>query len=280
MAQFWNGHHTNVSVFMLLLLLCLNLPIDSSSNSCSVDLHGCDYSVSVTPKSKCKPTDFHDIVDVKRYRIKRSETSEDDNAPITKAEFKKLSKKVSKTVDKLSVRVLRWWRKLARKMDELHNKGPKERSLADTNHNCPERFIGIKDWTSCYLLSNFNTSWYDAKDYCGAFEGDLVSMGTVKEHFLLTFLIKNDPDLRKANGWWTSGSYFSNRKQWIWTSNNYNKQFTFIKWGEGEPNEEASQCMLLKKDDDHKWHDEICTKRYNFICEVQTTNHVSNLMTT
>jgi hypothetical protein len=75
-----------------------------------------------------------------------------------------------------------------------------------------------------------------------------------------------------APGWWTSGTFMVRTKQWMWSAHLYVKPFTFIKWARDEPNEamvneDMVLCMYLDRADDHAWHDHVCTRRYNFICE-------------
>ncbi|XP_071110441.1 lectin BRA-2-like [Haliotis cracherodii] len=241
-------------------------------HSCDVTIDGCEYELKISAKSKTC-TNINPFVSYYRQKRSVSETAETDQQvnPITREDLKQLSKKVTRMLDKLSTRVLRWWRKLDQKVDELSVKsnGRMRSQSVHLSNRCPDGFIGIENWPSCYLLSHFNTSWYEAKDYCGAFESDLVAMGTVREHYILSFVIKNNPAISEAEGWWTSGSFLGSTRQWMWTSQFFTKPFTFIKWADGEPNEDGSQCMLLSRDENHQWNDAICTEHFNFICEVQ-----------
>lgn len=75
------------------------------------------------------------------------------------------------------------------------------------------------------------------------------------------------PEYNNAAGWWTSGSFVSKTKQWMWTAQLFLKPFSFIKWAPGEPDEESAQCMVVAGKDDHLWNDELCILRYNFVCE-------------
>ena len=156
------------------------------TNSCDIMIDSCIYNVEIHPTQICK------LQSTRRHKRADSINLEkSDAAPLTPKDFHQLSKKLIRITEQMSVRILRWWRKLDKKMDAMTGSSQKRRSL-DRNNGCPDHFIGLKNWPSCYLFSRFNTSWYNAKDFCIAFDSDLVAMGTVKEHFLLTFFIKNN----------------------------------------------------------------------------------------
>ncbi|XP_041373245.1 C-type lectin domain family 4 member K-like [Gigantopelta aegis] len=248
----------------LAFLLQTSETYSERTNSCDVMIDECIYNVQIRSTEICKKQSTS-----RRKRADSVTLERLENAPLTPKDFHQLSKKLIRITEQMSVRILRWWRKLDKKIDAMTGSSHQRRSL-ERNNGCPDHFVGLKNWPSCYLFSKFNTSWYNAKDFCMAFDSDLVAMGTVKEHFLLTFFIKNNLAINREAGWWTSGSFLGTTRQWMWTSQFYTKPFTFIKWGEGEPNEDGSQCMLLKAEDDHLWHDQICTRRFNFICEIQT----------
>nr|AGI60160.1 C-type lectin [Meretrix meretrix] len=136
---------------------------------------------------------------------------------------------------------------------------------------CQQGFVTYDNWNSCYMFSTFNTTWYDARDYCVAMGGDLVSLGSLQEHFLVAFHILNDPEYSAAQGWWTSGTFVVKTKQWMWMSNIDIQPVTYVKWAVNEPNDQHDknlQCLMMYRLDDMLWHDRICTDRYNFVCEI------------
>lgn len=72
----------------------------------------------------------------------------------------------------------------------------------------------------------------------------------------------------KAEGWWTSGAFVSKTKQWMWATDvSITKPFTFIRWAPNQPNDDTSNCVFLRRDDDQLWNDEICSAKFNFVCE-------------
>jgi len=57
---------------------------------------------------------------------------------------------------------------------------------------CPAEFIGGGTWPACYRLAPFNASWHEAKDYCTAIGANLVSLETIKEAYIVDYLIKSN----------------------------------------------------------------------------------------
>ena len=110
----------------------------------------------------------------------------------------------------LSIRSLRHMRKIRKDLEKMsssmdllrsqqssyQNSGnPDRRSLSKTKRglSCPAEFVTVGTWTSCYRFSNFNTTWHEAREYCSAFGADLVSLDTLKESYILDYLIKSNP---------------------------------------------------------------------------------------
>lgn len=247
------------SVFSAVLVRC------AKETTCQLNIDDCEYKLTLLPSNKCHDSSFQ------RSRLKRSTTLNGQEAislasktDSLSKDFKRLEKKLVKEMRHLSTRVLRGTRKLETiAEDKLDNLGKKKRK-------CPEGFVSQDDWESCYLFSKFNTSWYTARDFCTALDSDLAALGSMKEHFLLSFLIKNNHEYRQFRGWWTSGTYVTKAKQWMWTSSKEMLPFTFVKWAVNEPNElhdQDLQCVMMYELDDLQWHDQICTDKYNFICE-------------
>lgn len=56
---------------------------------------------------------------------------------------------------------------------------------------CPSEFVGVGTWRSCYRFSNFEASWHEAREYCSAFGANLVSIDTMKEAYIVDYLIKS-----------------------------------------------------------------------------------------
>ena len=115
--------------------------------------------------------------------------------------FEELEKKLTNLMEGLSVRSLRHFRKIKSEIaqvkdtvDELKENGKKtkgnrnERSAKD----CPPEYVTTGTWTSCYSFSKFEANWREAREYCSASGANLVSLESVKEAYILDYLIKNE----------------------------------------------------------------------------------------
>nr|QKW90612.1 C-type lectin [Sinonovacula constricta] len=257
-------------LFLFLLNNNKHLIVATESDKCEISVNGCDYQMVLLPSNSCLSSQEEDS------RVKRSAVTQVIQTPPNttvlvgyikglQALTEKHQHKLTKEMRKLSKRVLRGVRKFETLLDNLEEKPMKIGMGAQ--EPCPPGFVHLKGWPFCYLFSRFNASWYEARDFCNAFDSDMVSLGSLKEHYVVTFLIKNHPDYSHAEGWWTSGAYISKTKQWMWTSEITMEPFTFVKWATNEPNDVSLQCVLMYSGDDHLWHDRLCTDRYNFVCE-------------
>jgi len=57
---------------------------------------------------------------------------------------------------------------------------------------CPAEFVGVGTWRSCYRFSMFEASWHEAKEYCSAFGANLLTLETMKEAYIIDYLIKSN----------------------------------------------------------------------------------------
>ena len=58
---------------------------------------------------------------------------------------------------------------------------------------CPDEFVTVGRWRNCYRFSNFDASWHEAREYCSAFGANLVSLDSMKEAYIIDYLIKSYP---------------------------------------------------------------------------------------
>ena len=56
---------------------------------------------------------------------------------------------------------------------------------------CPHGFVGVGRWRTCYRFSNFDAPWREAREYCSAFGANLVSLDSMKEAYIINYLIKS-----------------------------------------------------------------------------------------
>jgi len=189
-----------------------------------------------------------------------------------------LEKKLTKMMEGLSVRSLRHirqirndLRQMTSTMNLIKQQGGQSRGgKSKRGLSCPAEFITVGTWQSCYRFSSFNTTWHEAREYCSAFGADLVSLDTLKESYILDYLIKSKTEFESAMGWWTSGNYIARNRRWMWTTKHHLKPMGFERWGPGEPNSRSTaHCLLLYKYANYMWHDGICSELHHFICEIE-----------
>ncbi|XP_045156547.2 C-type lectin domain family 4 member G-like [Mercenaria mercenaria] len=240
--------------------------LSNTESTCELNIDNCNYKLTLLPSNEnCQS---------KSRLQSRSKRSEENGYEISdmvdkmstlESEFEKLENKLVKEMKDLSKRVLRGARRIESLVESVTSKGHEKKK-----NRCPEGFVSYDDWTDCYMFSTFNTTWYDAREYCTAMGSGLVALGSLKEHFLVSFQIQNNPEIRNAKGWWTSGTYMTKIKKWMWMNTDSPAPINYSKWAVHEPNDQLDtnlQCIMMYKLDGLLWHDQICTDKYNFICE-------------
>lgn len=173
--------------------------VSHSGNSCTLIQNGCTYQVQLK-STDCMVQDDPDpgkgITVIKDVNVK--ETNND-------AEMKKLDeleKKLTKMMEGLSIRSLRHirhirndLREMSSSMDLLKQQSRTGRGKNKRALECPPEFLGVGTWGSCYRFSSFNSTWHEAREYCNAFGADLVALDTLKESYILDYLIKSNPGM-------------------------------------------------------------------------------------
>jgi hypothetical protein len=148
-------------------------------------------------------TQKHDISRSSFSRLKRS-TNGDGHSSVSNLEINRLKrkigrleKKLSESMDELSDEIRDGFRRMEDKIRAIETPSQSKRAVRylPINNPCPKDFlpVDVGKLQSCYLLSNFNTTWYEAKSYCTALGSHLVAFGSIREHYVLTYMIKNHP---------------------------------------------------------------------------------------
>ena len=194
-------------VLLCLLWVCTALA-GKVSNTCSVYQGGCTYEISLTgrdcmlrdgPANVLIPPSVPDSkLDVKVER-KLDELIKEDKQESKKLD--ELERKLIKLMEGLSVRSLRHIRHIRNDLRQLSTSMSLLKQQAITTSNgkkkrgltCPPEFVGVGTWSSCYRFSSFNTTWHEAREYCNAFGADLVALDSLKESYILDYLIKSNP---------------------------------------------------------------------------------------
>lgn len=181
-------------VFIFSSIVCLkiaNITMANEDQSCKVNIQGCDYTLSLVPNDdQCQG---HNQTRSRSQRAVTNSNSEGiseilQELKTTTERYKKLEYKLTKDMKHLGKQVLRGARKLEAMVKE-QQKTDKRSGVKD----CPQGFIAMDGWLSCYMISTFNTSMYEAREICLALDSDLVSMETSQEHHLVSYLVRNNP---------------------------------------------------------------------------------------
>jgi len=131
--------------------------------------------------------------------------SEDAAVPIKKLES--LESKLVKMMEQLSIRSLRHIRQIRADLRQMtqsvaalkragsgvDDSRPGVAIRPNGHTRCPDEFVGVGRWRTCYRFSNFDASWHEAREYCSAFGANLVSLDSMKEAYIIDYLIKSHP---------------------------------------------------------------------------------------
>jgi len=290
------------------LFFIIGVTLGKEYNQCTIFQHGCTYDVSVKSRdcmvgdSPFKENDFkkvlannyqnfeenQDIIKSLENKLDEKEKKDETSQKVEMKKLEDLESKLVKMMEGLSVRSLRHIRQIRNDLKQMMNSmnsikkqtqntepqdsppSAKVSSKSKRELSCPPEFITVGTWKSCYRFSTFNTTWHEAREYCSAFGADLASLDTLKESYIIDYLIKSNEGLEDPLGWWTSGNYVARNRRWMWTTKHHLKSMDFSRWGPGEPNSRSTaHCLLLYKYADYAWHDGACSEKHNFICEIE-----------
>lgn len=200
--------------FILFVFISKIDGLKSDSAKCFVKMNNFTYEISIlekhglTPKQKENFEEWSNnkneekTSNSKSYhsRYKRSTTAgesqvSDLEVSRLKRKIGRLEKKLSESMDDLSKEVTKGFRRMEEKIRDIGTPGHSKREVRylPSQTPCPQDFhlIDIGKLQTCYLLSNFNTTWYEANEYCTALGSDLVALESIQEHYVLTYMIKN-----------------------------------------------------------------------------------------
>lgn len=170
------------------------------ANQCTLYQGGCKYQL-VLAGSSCHMSS--DDPNVTSNDVIITDAQLVDSQKKTEEQIKKLDaleSRLIKMMEGLSIRSLRHIRQIKSDLREMTNtmnllklktRGGKKGQL-----ECPPEFVGVGTWTSCYRFATFNASWHQAREYCSAFGANLVALETLKEAYILDYLIRSNPGKR------------------------------------------------------------------------------------
>ena len=218
----------------VIFMCCLNTSSGGES-SCEVTVNDCNYTLSLSPSNSCHGNSNYGIRSKRSSKEKIEIPSE--YIPVVTVLSKKLRRiqnRLTREMAALSTRVLRGVRKIETLMSEDVAKQATKRGISYPTKSCPEGFVTMERWPYCYMFSTFNTTWYEARDFCAAFDSDMVALGSLKEHYIVTFLIKNNNGTLKI--FISLCSFFSRNNTIILTA------YELIAWQATQKPRKVYQC--------------------------------------
>ncbi|KAH8329019.1 hypothetical protein KR074_001648, partial [Drosophila pseudoananassae] len=119
-----------------------------------------------------------------------------------------------------------------------------------------------------FFVSNMETNWFDAYEYCRGMDTHLITFETMDEWNLISDYMK---DKEMTDFYWTSGTDLANYGTHTWFSNG--KPITLNIWRIGEPNnyggnEHCDAFYIFPVTQHSALNDEQCVTLRRFICEV------------
>uniref|UniRef100_A0A3Q0R9F3 Mannose receptor, C type 1b n=1 Tax=Amphilophus citrinellus TaxID=61819 RepID=A0A3Q0R9F3_AMPCI len=124
--------------------------------------------------------------------------------------------------------------------------------------SCADGWTKMQGRHSCYkMFSENKTTWYEARDYCRAIGGDLVSIHS-----------NVDPSL-KLTQFWIGLSAPDPDTGYIWSDGS---PVNFQQWSDGEPNNKnnAESCVEIETHwrETQSWNTVHCEKYNHWICQI------------
>ncbi|XP_027025082.2 macrophage mannose receptor 1b [Tachysurus fulvidraco] len=126
--------------------------------------------------------------------------------------------------------------------------------------SCPRPWIPYSG--HCYYLHRSKKTWLEARDACRHDGGDLLSILNVEEQ---SFAISQLGYL-KTDELWIGLNDLKTAMFFEWSDHS---NVPFVSWEKNEPSHNADNkedCVLIRGEEG-KWADEICKKKYGFICK-------------
>ncbi|KAI3388423.1 hypothetical protein SNEBB_004495 [Seison nebaliae] len=173
-------------------------------------------------------------------------------------------------------------------------------------NNFPKQYIlnGILSTGSCYIVSQWTETYYQARRACWSLNGELVSVENLKEQNFLQWnlLQRKRPKLKERKNrksqhqirrqqrysrsidWWTSGIRKADSWMWIYRQKYssfpgpYSNGDEWSNWwnfhGRDSPEtfDATGRCLCLSHKLNLYWRSESCLQKLRFICEIPLKN--------
>ncbi|XP_052786096.1 perlucin-like protein [Mya arenaria] len=118
----------------------------------------------------------------------------------------------------------------------------------------------------CAKIHTERKSWDEARTMCQSEGGDLVVLDSAAK----SLLMKHQVYQHRHTGYWIGGKDLLGQDTFQWV-NNQDIALDIGDWANGQPNNfdggHAQDCVNMWGQDDYEWHDDMCARPLEFICE-------------
>ncbi|XP_042329971.1 macrophage mannose receptor 1-like [Sceloporus undulatus] len=134
---------------------------------------------------------------------------------------------------------------------------------------CPEDWGPSDERGLCFKAftrKDEQKSWADARSFCIAIGGELVSISSSKEERSLQRYLSNFGYSNEH--YWLGLNYLSPMEGFAWSDDS---PLGYVNWGYGEPNNYngIEHCAELNADARMRWNDVHCDELYSWICQLK-----------
>ena len=179
----------------------------SAANQCTIRYSNCAYELKLVGLGCSAPRNGLSAMADMMQRDEATRPENLSSAPyVSMKQLKDVEKRLLNVVEELSVRTLRHMRHIRNNLRTMNYMIGAEGAGRGGAGACPAEFLGIGSWPACYRFSAFSATWQEAKEYCNAFGADLVAVDSIKESYIVDYLIKS-----KLGEWKSAFTYLKKR---------------------------------------------------------------------
>ncbi|KAM9839148.1 macrophage mannose receptor 1 [Aulostomus maculatus] len=130
--------------------------------------------------------------------------------------------------------------------------------------SCADGWTPAGQRNVCYKLyrknMEFKKTWFEAKDFCRAIGGDLISIHSESD--------LNNAPFHASDPAWIGLNFLGTDKGFVWSDDS---PFEFENWGYGEPNNHNDQehCAEVQNYYGRHWNDRHCETYQDWICQIR-----------
>ncbi|XP_049605767.1 macrophage mannose receptor 1 [Syngnathus scovelli] len=130
--------------------------------------------------------------------------------------------------------------------------------------NCASGWVPVANRNVCFKLykksKDEKKTWHEAKDFCRAIDGDLMSIHGAQD--------LSNAQFHSSDAAWIGLSLLGTNEGFVWSDGS---PYGFEKWGYGEPNNynDAEHCTEVQISYRRHWNDRHCEVYNDWICQIR-----------